>query len=96
MTRRAERALPGRTASLRDLQQAGLHLLRIFFACMTVGTHIRSNTGLGMQPALGKRTAHAFAHARLAGMSRELVPGECTQLCLGAELPGKGIGDHAI
>jgi len=26
---------------------------------------------------------HAFAHARLAGMSRELVPGECTQLCLG-------------
>ena len=26
---------------------------------------------------------HAFAHARLAGMSRELVPGECTQLCSG-------------
>jgi len=23
---------------------------------------------------LGKRTAHAFAHARLAGMSRDLVP----------------------
>jgi len=40
---------------------------------------------------------HAFAHARLAGMSRELVPGECTQLCLGQpELPGIGIGDHAI
>ena len=48
-------------------------------------------------PALGKRTAHAFAHARLAGMSRDLVPRECTQLCLGQpELPGIRIGDHAI
>jgi hypothetical protein len=39
-------------------------------------------------------TAHAFAHARLAGMSRVL--GECTQLCLGQlELPDIGLGDHA-
>jgi len=40
---------------------------------------------------------HAFAHARLAGMSSELVPGECTQLCLGQpELPGVCTVDHAV
>jgi hypothetical protein len=42
-------------------------------------------------PALGTHTARAFAYARLAGVSRELVPEECTQLCLArarAELPG--------
>jgi hypothetical protein len=34
--------------------------------------------GMQWAPALGKHTAHAFAHARLAGMSRD--PGECTLL----------------
>jgi len=87
-------------------------LLALHFLCMTLGTHIRSNTYrilriLRMQVCIEHQhwanaqlmscAIHAFAHARLAGMSRELVPGECTQLCLGQpELPGIGIGDHAI
>ena len=38
---------------------------------------------------MGIRTAHAFAHARLAGVSREPVLGECTfTTLLMAELSG--------
>jgi hypothetical protein len=57
-----------------DKQLAVLHfwLEPSFFACTTVGT----------------RTVHAFAHARLAGVNREPVPGDCTQLCFKAKLPG--------
>jgi hypothetical protein len=60
---------------------------------MTLGTHIRSNRILRIlriqvciehqhwaNAQLMSCAIHAFAHARLAGMSRELVPGECTQL----------------
>ena len=46
---------------------------------------------------MGTRTAHAFAHVRLATeVSREPVPGECTPLCLGHNCHAVGIGDIAI
>jgi len=51
-------------------------------------------------PALGTRTAHAFAHAGLAGVStREPIPsGECTQLSLkqNCRAVGTGIVDNAF
>jgi len=47
---------------------------------------------------LGTRTAYAYAHARLAGVSREPILGVCTQLCLGqnCQAVGTGIGGNAI
>jgi len=71
-------------------------LLALHFFRMTLGTHIRSNTGcwgswcryalitsIWPNAQLMSCAIHAFTHARQAGMSRELVPGKCTQLYLG-------------
>ena len=81
---RVAKSQPRRASSTTGTGPTGLHqasyLLCTFFACMTQDL---KNAGMHWAPALGTCAAHAFAHARLAGVSREPVPGGWTQLCSG-------------